>query len=180
MSQRHLPEDLHAAYEWTDAAGEVNELRSLEGPALTRYCRESARNWRDNDGTGAEVTADDLSRLADWLRPRVIVTICSDPASLGTSAGTYDVDHYASNLASYLGEQFPACDFTVRLHAGDTVVTGARNQHDAITAHIAQLESGDGWRALLPEDDIEPDTDRTRAADHALEQAKDDRVRGGS
>jgi len=71
MSRRELPEDLHSAYEWTDAAGELDDLRdlALTGARLDTYCRTSARNWRDNHGTGdAEVTEADLHRLAEWLR----------------------------------------------------------------------------------------------------------------
>jgi hypothetical protein len=60
-----LPEDLHAAYDWTAAAGELAELRRLRRPALDAYCVESAANAAEHD---AHVTADDLRRLATWLR----------------------------------------------------------------------------------------------------------------
>lgn len=67
-TQRHrrcLPSDLHAAYDWTAAAGELDELRSLSGEALERYCAESADNaaWHGNK----DVTALDLQRLHEWL-----------------------------------------------------------------------------------------------------------------
>ena len=60
-----LPDDLFDAYDWTHAAGEINELRALSGDALMQYCAQSAANNAANgDGT---VTAGDLDRLHDWL-----------------------------------------------------------------------------------------------------------------
>ena len=60
-----LPTHLHAAYAWTAAAGELNELRDLRGDALTVYCSESAENCYDLHS--GDVTADDLLLLHDWL-----------------------------------------------------------------------------------------------------------------
>jgi hypothetical protein len=57
-----LPERLHKAYDWTAAAGELDELRALEGAELDRYCDESAAN---SDGA---VAAPELLALALWLR----------------------------------------------------------------------------------------------------------------
>lgn len=65
--RRTLPAHLHDAYDWTDAAGELEQLRSLarKRRALERYCRESARNCRDNgDGTVTELALEELSA---WL-----------------------------------------------------------------------------------------------------------------
>jgi hypothetical protein len=67
MSARKLPERLFVAYEWTDAAGELDELASLTGEELTRYARESELNF-EQDPSGAPVTADDIEALGEWLR----------------------------------------------------------------------------------------------------------------
>jgi hypothetical protein len=69
MNFTNLPESLSAAYEWTESAGELEELRSLEGDELETYCQESAANWRENP-SGAEVTASDLFRLHSHLAAR--------------------------------------------------------------------------------------------------------------
>ena len=61
-----IPTRLHAAYDWTAAAGELEELAALTGKALKAYCRESAANNAEN-GTG-DVTSSDLADLAEWLR----------------------------------------------------------------------------------------------------------------
>ena len=63
--KRQLSAELHAAYDWTDAAGEIGELTQLTGPALARYCRESEENCQEH---GGDVTAADLDSLAAWLR----------------------------------------------------------------------------------------------------------------
>ena len=63
---RKLPADLHAAHEWTAAAGELDELASLSGAALDAYCRESAANWAA-DPSGDRVTESDVRSLAEWL-----------------------------------------------------------------------------------------------------------------
>ena len=65
MSRVKLPEELHDAYEWTRAAGELDELRDLSGEALDAYCKESEENCREN-GDGS-VTASDLDSLHAWL-----------------------------------------------------------------------------------------------------------------
>ena len=63
---KQRPADLHDAYEWTDAAGELDELRGLSGDELDRYCAESAENSAaDGDGS---VTASALRELAAWLK----------------------------------------------------------------------------------------------------------------
>ncbi len=58
-----LPEHLYAAFAWTEAAGELEELASLSGEALDTYCRESVANCEDGD-----VTESDLRELAEGLR----------------------------------------------------------------------------------------------------------------
>ncbi len=58
-----LPERLYAAFAWTEAAGELKELASLDPPELDTYCRESVANCEDGD-----VTEFDLHELAEWLR----------------------------------------------------------------------------------------------------------------
>ena len=68
-----LPLDLHTAYAWTDAAGELEELRDLCGDDLDEYLFASAlnyaeaqlddpRQWPDDMGQ------DDLLRLRAWLQ----------------------------------------------------------------------------------------------------------------
>jgi hypothetical protein len=72
--KRPLPEGLHEAFNWTDAAGQIEELRLLRGIALLRYCVASARNYVDHYGQppshGLDVSsfARDIALLACWLR----------------------------------------------------------------------------------------------------------------
>lgn len=62
---RNLPEHLHDAHSWTEAAGELEQLASLQGDALDTYARESAANAREhNEG----VSESDLRELNGWLR----------------------------------------------------------------------------------------------------------------
>ena len=72
MSRANLPQALHAAYDWTDAAGELDELRSLaEWPgALAMYATASEENAAEADldlGTEPNVFATDIVALAEWL-----------------------------------------------------------------------------------------------------------------
>lgn len=63
-----LPKHLHAAHEWTAAAGELDQLRSLTGAELEAYCQASASNSREHALHPHDaVTADDLESLHDWL-----------------------------------------------------------------------------------------------------------------
>jgi hypothetical protein len=62
-----LPPSLHAAYEWTQAAGELDELRTLSGEQIVVYCLESEENWQIEQLDGVAVTSDDLLALHDWL-----------------------------------------------------------------------------------------------------------------
>jgi hypothetical protein len=59
-----LPEHLHEAYNWTDAAGELPELRDAEGDDLLAYVAASEANSAEH---GERVTAVDLLTLHDWL-----------------------------------------------------------------------------------------------------------------
>lgn len=61
-----LPSHLHSAYGWMDEAGQLDELRRLDGYALEAYCQDSAQNAdRHGDCT---VHVDDLMELGEWLR----------------------------------------------------------------------------------------------------------------
>lgn len=68
-----LPQHLHAAYDWTDAAGELDELATLEGEALDSYCRESAANAEDHGES--DVSELELDSLAAWLRDEHMLSI---------------------------------------------------------------------------------------------------------
>lgn len=61
-----LPNDLDAAYEWTRAAGELDELKALAARPrkLAAYCRDSAANAAEH---GEDISAEDISALAAWL-----------------------------------------------------------------------------------------------------------------
>lgn len=64
--RRPLPEELRAAYAWTDAAGELKLLASLTGEELVEYTLESTRNaWAHGEH---DVFPLYLRDLADWLR----------------------------------------------------------------------------------------------------------------
>lgn len=60
-----LPLHLHAAHDWTDAAGELDELRVLTGDRLAEYCVASAANASEHD---EDVSASDLRELSSWLK----------------------------------------------------------------------------------------------------------------
>ena len=64
MTRRALPTELYDAYNWTDAAGELPTLRTLEGAALETYCAESEANALAH---GGDVDASDLMDLHRWL-----------------------------------------------------------------------------------------------------------------
>ena len=61
---RALPSSLHEAYEWTDAAGELPELRDAQGEDLLAYVAASEANSVEH---GERVPAVDLLALHDWL-----------------------------------------------------------------------------------------------------------------
>ena len=69
---RKLPKGLHYAYDWTDAAGELAELRGLTGEALATYCRESVANHDAHTGPNSawrgSLGESDLESLHDWLQ----------------------------------------------------------------------------------------------------------------
>ena len=70
MSTTTLSTELHAAYKWTEAAGELDELASLKGDVLVAYAAQSEVNAIENDVT--DVHASDLVELAAWLRARAV------------------------------------------------------------------------------------------------------------
>lgn len=59
---KQLPEELFAAYEWIQSAGEWDE--ALAEP--TKYAAEAAENARQNDVT--DVTETDLLSVIEWFR----------------------------------------------------------------------------------------------------------------
>ena len=65
-STKPLPKHLHAVYDWTAAAGELEELAGLHDRRLASYARESEANARQNDVT--DVHASDIKELAAWLQ----------------------------------------------------------------------------------------------------------------
>lgn len=67
MARRTLPVRLHAAYRWTDAASELDELACLEGAALIEYCQQSAANAAEHNESD-EITEASLLGLASWLQ----------------------------------------------------------------------------------------------------------------
>ena len=72
MNRAYLPQALHAAYEWTEAAGELDELRLLaDWPgALASYATASAENAAEADldlGTEPDVFAANIVALSEWL-----------------------------------------------------------------------------------------------------------------
>lgn len=69
MDKPRLPERLHAAYDWTQAAGELDDLRRKAGNGLAAYCRASAANARDCGDMS--VRAEDLDELSGWLKRAV-------------------------------------------------------------------------------------------------------------
>lgn len=62
--QAQLPESLYDAYEWTDAAGELDELRTTR--AWRRYVFDASVNARAHGYP--EITMDALIALRQWLR----------------------------------------------------------------------------------------------------------------
>ena len=60
-----LPESLHAAYNWTKAANELDALRVLTDEDLAEYIAESVANCA-SEGDG-DVDAADLGMLHYWL-----------------------------------------------------------------------------------------------------------------
>ena len=56
MNRAYLPQALHAAYNWTEAAGELDELRSLADwpAALASYATASAANAAEADQEQAD------------------------------------------------------------------------------------------------------------------------------
>lgn len=74
-----LPDHLHDAYEWTDAADELIELASLRGEALDTYVGESVASHSDagGDPQWGESSVDEsgLRELAEWLRAHEVTVV---------------------------------------------------------------------------------------------------------
>ena len=64
-ARRSVPADLRAAYAWTQAAGELDDLRDLDDEDARVYAEESAANAAEH--AEPDVTACDLLDLRDWL-----------------------------------------------------------------------------------------------------------------
>ncbi len=60
-----LPEHLHEAYDWTAAAGELEDLAKLSGRNLEVYCHESEQNAQEH---GYDIPSESIEQLAEWLR----------------------------------------------------------------------------------------------------------------
>lgn len=116
---KQLPEHLHAAYNWVEAAGEINELAGLCGADRARYCREAAANfeagWEEGAGWDEHaVTEADLVELAAWLRVSVSVRKNGDAEdelrvatatalSQGFSAGNFGNAYHSEDLMTAWG-----------------------------------------------------------------------------
>jgi hypothetical protein len=61
----YLPERLRAAYDWTSAAGELEELRAMHPEDLDGYAHESAANARTHGVS--DVSVCDVIELSLWL-----------------------------------------------------------------------------------------------------------------
>lgn len=68
MAMKNLPDHLKAAYDWTAAAGQIEELRKMGADEAATYCRESAENSVEN-GDG-DVSESDLTELHAWLQAK--------------------------------------------------------------------------------------------------------------
>lgn len=63
------PDELFCAHDWTQAAGELDELRDSSLDSAVVYANESAANFASHGSNDGEVlTADDLLDLRVWLR----------------------------------------------------------------------------------------------------------------
>jgi len=71
MTTKKLPPELHAAHEWTSAAGELSILAAIDSESDARkYADESVANWvSEGDGENDDVSfADEIMSLWSWLR----------------------------------------------------------------------------------------------------------------
>jgi hypothetical protein len=106
-----LPLRLHPAYDWTDAAGELDGLRALDGDELDEYCRESAANWAESwDGTeSAGVSEADLHALSVWLKERAGRALGGQTMTVTSRVGS--VEYYEARVAEI------AADTSLSAHA---------------------------------------------------------------
>lgn len=73
ITKTKLPRRLHAAYDWVDAAGELDEIRRMAYTSadLEQYCKDAAANWLEHhvpgDDDDVEITAPDVMELWQWI-----------------------------------------------------------------------------------------------------------------
>lgn len=82
------------------------------------------------------------------------VRIDQDLSTLGANATEADLEHYRANLEAALGKQFPGVEFAVEtgLRSSRRIVETSglsEKEYDDIDEWLIDLESGDGWIALL-------------------------------
>jgi hypothetical protein len=73
MNAKKLPPELHAAHEWTSAAGELSILSEIDSEADARkYAAESGANWASEVWTDVPCDdaqfSDEIMSLWIWLR----------------------------------------------------------------------------------------------------------------
>jgi len=73
MNAKKLPRELHAAHDWTAAAGELSILAEIDSEADARkYADESGANWASEVWTDVPCDdaqfADEIMSLWGWLR----------------------------------------------------------------------------------------------------------------
>lgn len=64
-----LPCHLYPAFDWTNAAGELDELANLQDAELHSYAVASASNWDNHHAVDdhCPVTVPEIEELAHWL-----------------------------------------------------------------------------------------------------------------
>jgi hypothetical protein len=89
---------------------------------------------------------------------------------LGPDYTQADLDGYAENLASHLHERFGVDVEVEQVLGGGS--RGPCPDNDEIAQYVRDLQAGDGWIDLLPEE-ATPDSERTQRADHIRDEQKD-------
>ncbi len=71
MSHTSLPLDLHDAFAWVNAAGEIEEFCNMSSADADQYAADAEENfsqcWDDPSWANADVTIDSLLELRDFL-----------------------------------------------------------------------------------------------------------------
>lgn len=75
-----------------------------------------------------------------------IVTINSDPSTLGDEATERDVERYAANLGAYLTEKY-GCEVEVRTI--QTLRSASCQTSSEIEAEVREIHAGDRWIEFL-------------------------------